>query len=225
MATRVDFRIFSFLFPHSLAVLQPYEKLLENIGFFCVCVCMHWLSGLNLLLALCSEYYSIQIYQIFSIASLLVLGVVITIFWSLCCDWLCLCWSRCHDPHTRFLQKCLYLAFKYFLAHFEKQDGHISHFSIFFLDFFLALLLWLCCNLSFQIFREINQYLISKCFFIVCVCANKLALLAKSSVFFCSKYYNNLQKIHMRVMATVLMEMQHNKQNHYIQPPMLMKLF
>ena len=69
-------------------------------------MCMHCLSGLNLLLALCSKYYSIQN---FSIASL-VLGEVIAQIWSLCSDWLCLFWRRCHDPHTRFLQKCLCLA-------------------------------------------------------------------------------------------------------------------
>ena len=76
----------------------------------CVCMCVHWLGGLNLLLALCSKYYnSMQIYQIFSISSL-VLGVVITQIWLLCSDWLCFFWSRCHDPHTCSLQKCLYLA-------------------------------------------------------------------------------------------------------------------
>ena len=46
-------------------------------------MCVHWLDGLNLLLALCSKYYFIQIYEIFSIFSL-VLWVVIAQFWLLC---------------------------------------------------------------------------------------------------------------------------------------------
>ena len=76
-------------------------------------MCVYWLGGLNLLLALCSKQYSIQIYQIFSIASL-VLGEVIAQFWLLCSDWLCLCWSHCCDPHTHFFQKCLYLIYYWF---------------------------------------------------------------------------------------------------------------
>ena len=90
-------------------------------------------------------------FQILSISSF-VLGVVIAQIWSLCFDWLCFFWSRCRDPHTRFWQKCRYLAQywfqrfprnnqlivlvpKDFLAHFEKQDGHHSHFSDFILNF------------------------------------------------------------------------------------------
>ena len=84
------------------------KRLLENMVFG-ACLCVHWLGGVNLLLALCSNYYSVKIYQIFSIASL-VLGVVIAQFWLLCSHWLCLCWSHCRDPHTHFFAKCVYPA-------------------------------------------------------------------------------------------------------------------
>ena len=38
------------------------------------------------------------------------LGVIIAQIWLLCSDWLCLFRSRCRDPHTCFLQKCLSLS-------------------------------------------------------------------------------------------------------------------
>ena len=119
MAARADFLLFFFIFPHplTLAVLQPQflnfqDKLGTIRGYLkilllecvCVCMCAHWFGGLNLLSTLCSKYYSIQIYQIFSISSS-VLGVVIAQIWSLCSDWLCLFWSRCLNLHTRFFAK------------------------------------------------------------------------------------------------------------------------
>ena len=41
-------------------LLGRYKKsLLENMVFgVCVCMCAHWLGGLNLLWTLCSKYYS-----------------------------------------------------------------------------------------------------------------------------------------------------------------------
>ena len=105
-----------------------YKRFLENIVFgACVCVCVHWLCGLNLLFALCSKYYSIYIDQTFNISSL-VLGVVIAQFWSLCSDWLFIFWSRCRDLHTCCFQKCLYLAYYLFLRfaiHTQPLGNHM----------------------------------------------------------------------------------------------------
>ena len=67
-------------------------------------MCALCFGGPNVLLALCSKYYFIQIYEILSISSL-VLGIVIAQIWLFCSDWLCLFWSHCRDLHTRFFAK------------------------------------------------------------------------------------------------------------------------
>ena len=107
MAARVIFEFFFFIFqnPLTLAVLQLQfstfqEKLTIIRGCWrkvflegvCVCVCVHWFGGLNLLFLLFSTCYYRQISQIFRIASL-ALGTVYEKFCPQCSHWLSCFWS------------------------------------------------------------------------------------------------------------------------------------